>query len=176
MKVIQLSPTDSYSRNSVYSVLNHSHDKRIRQVTLDFYRNGFTHFLSRNGIIIWLIGLDDNNNKVGISGCAFGCKSKQVIHSITTVHPEFRNLGHGKELMHAKLQILRETYPRASYRSFVNINNEYSIKMCSGVGLTISDEGKRERDGKDPTSFVRGRERKSPRPEVRGEIRALSAQ
>lgn len=153
MQVIQLSPTDSYSQASVYSVMNHSHDRRIRQKTLDFYRNGFNHFLSRNGTIIWLVGLDESNNKVGISGCAFGCITKQVMHSITTIHPEFRNLGYGKLLIHAKLQILRETYPRASYRSYVNVDNEYSIKMCSGIGLTISGEGKREREGKNTTRF-----------------------
>ena len=153
MEVIQLSPTDSFSQGAVYSILNHSHDRRIRQKTLDFYRNGFSHFLGRNGVILWLVGLDDNNNKVGISGCAFGCLTKQVIHSITVVHPDFRNHGYGKLLLHAKLQILRGTYPRAKYRSYVNIDNEYSIKMCSGVGLTISSEGQRDREDKEPTKF-----------------------
>jgi len=153
MDVVQLSMCDSFSRDSIFSVLNHSHDKRIRQKTLDFYRNGFKEVLTKNGIVIWLVGIDKFCNKVGVTGCAFGCKTKQIMHSITTVLPEFRHLGYGKKLLNAKLEILRNKYPKASYRSYVNVNNEYSIKMCSGVGLTISSKGKRKREDKEPTNF-----------------------
>lgn len=153
MEIIQLAPTDSFCRTVVYSIMNSSHDRRIRGETLDFYRNGRIKFLKKNGVIIWLVGIDDESNKIGISGCAFGCKSKQVIHSITTVLPEFRKMGYGKKLLNAKMEILRKQYPKAKYRSFVNINNEPSIKMCSAVGLIISGEGTRKRPGKEPTKF-----------------------
>lgn len=153
MEIIQVSPTDSLAKKTVYDILNHSHDKRIKQKTLDFYRNGIEKFLSRNGVVIWLIGIDASSNKVGITGCAFGCKSKQVIHSITVVSPNFRKLGYGKMLLNAKLGILRKEYSKIKYRSYVSINNQPSIKMCAGVGLIITDEGSREREGKEPTSF-----------------------
>jgi ribosomal protein S18 acetylase RimI-like enzyme len=153
MEALQFSIDDAFSRDSVFNVLNGSHDRRIRQKTLDFYRNGYPSFLKKNGTIIWLVGIDDVCNKIGISGCAFGCKSKQVIHSFTAVHPEFRRLGYGKKLLSAKLHILRTRHPKAMYRSYVNMKNTASIKMCSGVGLIITDEGKRKRKGKSPTHF-----------------------
>jgi len=153
MEIIQLSPTDSLTKKTVYEILNHSHDKRIRQKTLDFYRNGIENFLKRNGAVIWLVCIDDSSIKVGISACAFGCKTKQVIHSITTVHPNYRKMGYGKKLLNAKVEILAKEYPKTKYRSYVNINNQASIKMCSGVGLVITDEGTRKRREKDPTSF-----------------------
>ena len=153
MNVLQLSTGDSFSRSMVHEILNSSHDKRIRQKTLDFYRTATSPFLMRNGVVIWLVGIDDSNNKVGLSACAFGCKTRQVIHSITIVAEPFRRMGHGRKLLSTKMSLLRTLYPDASYRSFVNINNQASIRMCSGIGLMITDEGERERRGKKPTQF-----------------------
>ena len=152
MKVIQLASTDTFAISTVYSILNHSHDRRIRQKTLSFYRNGKANFLNRNGIILWFVGFADGN-QVGITCCAFGCKSKQVYHSITTVLPNFRRMGYGKKLLNAKMETLRKEYPDVKYRSFVNINNEPSIRMCSAVGLIISGDGERIREEKEPTKF-----------------------
>jgi GNAT superfamily N-acetyltransferase len=154
MNLIQLSANDSYFKTFVISVLNTSHNSKIRQKTLDFYRNGISDFLLKNGAVICVAGVDDIGCKIGISCCAFGIKSKSVIHSITVVDSRFRNNGYGKKLLNAKIQILRNEYPTIFYKSYVNVDNKYSILMCSAIGLIIDGEGQREREGKEPSKFL----------------------
>ncbi len=154
MKIFQVYPNDSLARESVTTVLNSYHDKRIRQKTLDFYRNGCVSLLSKNGSVVWLVSIDEDSGlRTGISLCAFGAKTKKVMHSITVVHAEFRRVGLGKLLLSSKMKILRKRHPNISYKSFVNINNEPSVKMCVSAGLIITDKGSRERTNSEPTEF-----------------------
>ncbi len=154
MKIFQVYPDDPLAKESVTTILNNNHDKRIRQKTLDFYRNGCTSLLTKNGSVIWLVSIDEDSGlKTGISLCAFGAKTKKVMHSITVVHAEFRRIGLGKSLLSSKMNILRNRHSNVSYKSFVNINNEPSVKMCVSAGLVITDKGSRERTNSEPTEF-----------------------
>ena len=76
-----------------------------------------------------------------------------MINSITIVHTSYRKSGIGKNLLDSKMKILRRRHPKINYRSFVNISNEACIKMCSSVGLTIVDEGSREKKNAQVVKF-----------------------
>ncbi len=154
MHIFQVHIGDTLARKSIYSALNPGHEGKIRQKTLDFYRNRYSYKLKNGWSIIFIIAIPkEEQEPIAISACAVGRKTKRFKHSLTIVNPNYRRIGVGKTVLRAKLDVLKSWFPDVKYKSFVNMDNAPSIALCNSSNLYISGEGTRERQDKDPTDF-----------------------
>lgn len=154
-EIVRVHISDNMAFSTVMGILNHGHEGRIRQKTLDFYRHTWRLFnkgKKSGGEILFLIAMIDNE-QVGMSACAIPRKDENVWHSITVVHPNFRRQGVGQTLLAAKMLIMKRDYPEWILRTFVSKANEPSVNMCKSVSMEIVREGVRTRENKEPTEF-----------------------
>lgn len=155
MEIVQVHPEDSLAREAITRVLNQNHDGKIRQASLDFYRHDYRRFISKKtcgGEIIFIVGILDRM-PVALSLCSILRKEGRAINSLTVVHKDNRKLRIGTKALSAKLLILRWLYPWISFSSYVGKKNVKAVSMCLSSGLSISGEGRRQRDGKKSTEF-----------------------
>lgn len=155
IKIFRTHVGDLLTASTIQGVMNHGHDGRIRQSTLDFYRQKWRKFNKRKksgGEILFLVAIGDNE-PVGMSACALPRRDNKVWNSLTVVHPNHRQNGMGSLLLRAKIDCINDLYPNHYLKTFVSKQNEQSIKLCKSAGLNVVGEGLREREGKDPTEF-----------------------
>lgn len=153
IKIIRVHSGDLLARQSINTIMNPGHDGRVRQSILSFYREGFRNFLDKTtGDVLFLLALLDSS-PVGMSSCQIIYNRKRNYKSTTIVNPEYRRLGAGKMLLETKIEMLKVFFPTIQHLSFVSKENESAVMMCKSSGLKIVDEGKRNREDKEPTSY-----------------------
>ncbi len=98
--------------------------KRIRQTSVDFYRNAteLKDFVA--------FGIYHEDKLFGVTAGAF---SNQF--GITLVDEQFRNKGHGTFLLRNKINHFRER--KIQYRTLVAEDNAQSRKMCEKTNLLV---------------------------------------
>lgn len=152
--IVQIHPNDSLARRAVFDILNRHSDKRIRQAVLDFWRRDYTDFIKhkRGGDTIFLVDFRQRGI-VGISCAAILRNSRRCFNSLTVVSRNHRNNGIGTNLLKSKIRLIETRYSDSFLVTYTSKANKHSIKMCESAGLHIIDEGRREREDKEPTEF-----------------------
>lgn len=144
MEIVRVPPDDPIANAAIYSVLSRSHDKRIKQKNLDFYRETYKEFIEKDrGNVVFLVPLIDGDPR-GLSVCQIRNDKNRNFKSFTVVEKSLRRRGIGKALLRRKLTILRKHYKNIMHLSFVNVSNKAGIALCNSSGLVVIGEGARK--------------------------------
>ena len=112
-------------------IYNYS-DRRLRQETLDYYKNELPR---RHEIVC--ISARIGEELIGLTGCALD-ENKNVLHSYTVVHPDYRGKQVGFALLQAKLILFK--HRRLKFISTVADDNVASRRNMEKNGLKIVRE------------------------------------